>query len=147
MQNNNAATVENSNFIVEDRYTFLQFCSEKGDPATQPTKSGKTCLVFTNPLTNEDTYVSISSKILEDENVGQIDLDFLNKEYAGLEVLKTPTPADVLESRKALQEEYLLEAQKLGTKPRKVQMESYVLCRKGQGTRKTLNFDWRRLLG
>ena len=126
--------------------SFTAFIHSHGIPETQLTASGKTCLVFTNPKNDKETFFSISEKLgITQENAD----DVINEKFADLQVCETEVPEDILAERQAREEARLaaLEAGKRtyewggksceASKP--VQMESYVLCPKGQGTRKKLN--------
>lgn len=105
--------------------SFTAFCFSHGVPSTQKTKSGKTCLVFTDPRTDAETYVSISEKLgLNQDNAEE----FLNNNFESLQVVQTEVPAEVMQER--------LKRAETGEP---TQMESYVLCKKGEGTRKKLN--------
>lgn len=115
----------NNGFQAISHMSFTAFCYSHGVPSTQKTKSGKTCLVFTDPTTDAETYVSISEKL----NITQDNAeDFLNKNFEGLQIVQTEVPEDVMRDRLARAEA-----------GEATQMESYVLCRKGEGTRKKLN--------
>jgi len=128
-----------TNFSPIDSFSFLQFCMLHGDPNVQETSNGE-CLVFNDPLTGKDTYVAISSRLEE-----PVTKEFLNANYATLQVCQTEPDEETLARRRELQKQYDEEAKANGTKPRKVQMESYVLCRQGQSKRKSLGFNWRAL--
>lgn len=120
--------MENNGFQAISHMSFTAFAYSHGIPSTQKTKSGKTCLVFTNPTNDEDTYVSISEKLgITPENAEA----FLNENYESLQIVQTAVPEDVAEERKARAEA-----------GEATQMESYVLCRKGEGTRKKLNLSF-----
>ena len=118
----------NNGFQAISHMSFTAFCYSHGVPSTQKTKSGKTCLVFTDPTTDKDTYVSISEKLgLTSENAE----DFLNENFEGLQIVQTEVPEEVMKERLARAEA-----------GEATQMESYVLCRKGEGTRKKLNLSF-----
>lgn len=117
--------MENNGFQAISHMSFTAFAHSHGIPSTQKTKAGKTCLVFTNSTNDEDTYVSISEKLgITPENAEA----FLNENYESLQIVQTAVPEEVAEERKARAEA-----------GEATQMESYVLCRKGEGTRKKLN--------
>lgn len=110
---------------VLDSWSFIQFGMERGLPSIQETETGE-CMVFTNPKTNKDTYVSISSKL------PAITDDYLNANFNNLQIIQTQPDAATLAKRQARA------AQGLPT-----QMESYVLCPKGESKRHALSFDFR----
>jgi hypothetical protein len=115
----------NNGFQAISHMSFTAFCYSHGVPSTQKTKAGKTCMVFTDPKTDKDTYVSISEKLgITQENAEE----FINDNFENLQVVQTEVPNDVMEEREARAEA-----------GEDVQFESYVLCRKGEGTRKKLN--------
>ena len=110
-------------------FTFLGFVSSFGEPSLQKTKAGKDCLVFTNPISGEDTYVSISNKLPE------VTEDYLMAEMGNLQICETQ-PDEETQARRA----------ERAANGEPTQMESYVLCRKGEGTRRKLNINWRSLI-
>ena len=128
--------------------SFTAFIHSYGIPETQLTSTGKTCLVFTNPKTDRETFVSISDKLSINQDNAD---DVINERFAELQVVQTEVPADILAERQE-REKARLAALQAGERTykwngkdveasRPVQMESYVLCRKGEGTRKKLNQD------
>ena len=110
---------------VLNAWSFVQFGCEHGNVSTQETENGS-CLVFTDPATNVDTYVSISHKL------PTIDESYLAANYSNLQVIETAPDAATLAKRQARA------AQGLPT-----QMRSFVLCPKGESKRKALSFDFR----
>lgn len=85
-------------------------------------------MVFTDPRTDKDTYVSVSEKLgITQENAEE----YLNENFEGLQVVQTEVPEDIMAERLARQEA-----------GEDVQLESYVLCRKGEGTRRKLNLSF-----
>jgi len=123
MANTNGLNVLNS-------WSFIGFGMSHGDVATQPTANGGKCLVFTDPISNKDTYVSISHKLPED-----LTREYLIENARNLQVIETQPDAESLARRNERA------AQGLPT-----QMESYVLCPKSEGTRKSLAIDWNSLV-
>lgn len=120
--------MQNNGFQAISHLSFTAFAYSHGIPSTQKTKSGKTCLVFTDPRTDAETYVSISEKL----NITQDNAeDFLNENFEDLQVVQTEVPEDVMKDRLARAEA-----------GKATQMESYVLCRKGEGTRRKLNLSF-----
>ena len=118
-----------STFNALRTWSFIAFCENFGDSiSTQECNNGSICLVFTNP-SGEDTLVSISKKLPE------VTDEFLADNYLQLQVCQTQPDAETLQRRQ----------QRLAN-GEKCQMESYVLCPKGEGKRKQLAFSIKALL-
>lgn len=103
---------------------LVAFCAMAGEPVgTQTCKAGTDeefeALVFNDPLKDEDTYVSISSKLPQN-----ITLQYLIDNANNLQVVEIEPDAATVARRK-----------ERASRGEKTQMKSYVLCPKGAGTR------------
>lgn len=110
-------------FVAIQSWSLVAFANEFGEPSTQETESGY-CLVFTDSH-DHDTYVSISNKL------PAITEEYLEDNYQSLQVVQTPPDAATVARRKARAAE-----------GKKTQMESYVLCPKGESKRKALKLSF-----
>ena len=118
---------------IINNWSLVAFGVDHGTAYVAPMKNKSTgeeyqSLVFDNGTTK--TFVSIS------ENLGDIDEDYLCNNYEDLQVIELQPDKDVLKARR--------EKAKRGEQ---VQMESYMLCMRGQGTWKKVALDFKALAG
>lgn len=124
-------------------WSFTSFTSSRGIPNVQQVKTAngsRMALVFEHPITGDETYVSISNKLIENFGTKEQAEEYLDAHYLDLQVCQTEPDADTMARRK----ERALERAKEG---KKTQLESFVLCPKGEGTRKRLNLAFLANLG
>lgn len=124
----NTASFNGSDII--NSTSFIAFGCQHGVMDYQECKDSNgqayTMLVFTEPATDKETYVSISSKIAD-----KVDDDFIAKNVENLQVVELSVDDALRAEREANGR----------------QAESYMLCMKGQGTRKRSVVDFRALAG
>lgn len=132
MENNNIQSAATNVNNILNSWSFLAFGCSHGDLSIQECKGpdGSTfnALVFTNPMNDEDTLVGIS------RNLGDVNIteDWLMANYDSLQVVEVQPDMETINRRKAR-----LAAGK------KCQMESYILCRKGESPkRRKIAFDF-----
>ena len=115
---------------IIDSCSLLAFGCQHGELSTQACKDAAgnsyLMLVFTEPATGKDTYVSISEKIAD-----KVNDQYLINNIDNLQVVQLSVDEAVAAERAANNR----------------QAESFMLCTKGQGTRKKVALDFRALAG
>ena len=119
------ATANNN---IRQSWSLLAFGLTHGELSTQLCKKGTpdeyTCCVFTDPY-GKDTYVNFSS------NLGELSEEEIAARWNELQVCELEPDAETAARRAELGR----------------QAESYVLCKKGEGTRKKVALDFAALAG
>ena len=121
------------NNAILNNWSLVMFGAEHGNAYVAPMKNKTTgeeytSVVFDNGATK--TFVSIS------ENLGDIDEDYLVNNYEDLQVIELQPDPEVIKARKAKK-----------ARGEAVQMESYMLCMRGEGTWKRVALDFKALAG
>ena len=133
MENNNIQSAATNVNNIIDSWSFLAFGCSHGDLSIQECKTpdGKdtfNALVFTNPATDVDTMVGIS------RNLGDVNIteEWLMANYDSLQVVQVKPDEETIARRKA----------RLAS-GKACQLESYILCRKGESPkRRKIAFDF-----